>query len=77
MKQPESKGSSPADSDTGEKEIIEKILKKKRDQPIYVRLQKRIRELIWSLFTTTDTLEDKTILDAPKYFSDPTIAFIG
>ena len=60
-----------------EQAIVDAIIRKKKAQSFSKRLFKRTREILWSLFTTTDTLEDKTILDAPKYFSDPAIFFIG
>ena len=57
--------------------IEERQVKKKKEKPWLERILGRLSKLFWSLCTTTDTLEDKTILDAWKYFSDMNVALIG
>jgi hypothetical protein len=52
-------------------------LEKKKKRTLVTRLCNKIRYELWDLFTTTDTLEDKTIIEAPKYFSDFNILLLG
>ena len=57
--------------------LKDRIIERKKKRPILSRLFNKIKYEIWELFTTVDTLEEKIILEAPKYFSDFNIALIG